>query len=567
MWDVQVSVPLIWKTHCELPLTFLVYRVRRVKCDEEKPFCRRCQQFNVTCDGYSNQFQAFHSPPSPGADGPPLLPRPQAFSPSPIQPLPPPIVFETKEEEKYFSIFKEKSALQASSQVQPEGWRRILLQSCNIPTVLHGVIALGALTMTVATACSLGDALTGYSQLPDAHVHHQVALLHYSKALECMKHNIASGNQDLRTILITSLIILCFEVFHGNFAGANTQVQSAMLVIQEWRASFHGINSPTQGASSLDTNIVEDDLIQIFTRLDTQSFLCDDTTPAEQQKALREQDLKIIESMPTFTTIEMARMYLELILRRYKYAVLFPNVSPNFKLQQRGREQERKHAGFITTTIYKEESLVRLPRVFLMGGPRLEKTDEGLLSNLLHWNENFRLLMSRLKFPHSAATLTLQLYYKTWHILSHAIDMDEMIFDQFTEEFKEILNTSKTVLEMTETSSSIPSFTLSLGVLRPLFLVGLKCRNVYIRREAIEILAAKPRREGLYDSGLCVKCAQWVEALENRYRVAGIVPSWARIGAIAVNFGREDRRGTMFCHQRKRPDDIEGEQMTADVSW
>jgi hypothetical protein len=546
----------------------LVYRLRRVKCDEEKPFCRRCQQFNVTCDGYSNQFQAFHSPPSPGADVPQLLPRPQAFSPSPIQPPPPLIPFETEEEEKYFSIFKEKSALQTSSQIRPEGWRRILLQSCNIPTVLHGVIALGALTMTVATARSLGDALTGYSHFPDAHMHHQVAVLHYSKALECMKHSIASGNQDIRTILITSLIILCFEVFHGNFAGANVQVQSAMSVIQEWRASFHGINSPTRGFSSPDANIVEDDLVQIFARLDTQSFLYDDTTPAEQQKLVRQQDLEIIESMPTFTTIEMARMYLELILRRYKYAVQFPNVSANFKPQQRGREQERRHAGLITATTYKEELPVRLPpRVFLMGGPRLEKTDEGLLSNLLRWNENFRLLMNRLKLPDSAATLTLQLYYKTWHILVHAIDTDEMVFDQFTEEFKDILNTSKTILGMTETSSNVPSFTLSLGVLRPLFLVGLKCRDVYIRREAIELLAAKPRREGLYDSGLCVKSAQWVEALEDRYRVAGIVPSWARIGAIAVNFGMEDRKGTMSCHQRKRPDDIEGEQMAADVTW
>jgi hypothetical protein len=56
----------------------------------------------------------------------------------------------------------------------------------------------------------------------------------------------------------------------------------------------------------------------MFARLETHSFLYDDTTPAEQQKALREQDLEIIESMPTFTTIEMARVYLELILRRYK---------------------------------------------------------------------------------------------------------------------------------------------------------------------------------------------------------------------------------------------------------
>jgi hypothetical protein len=103
-----------------------------------------------------------------------------------------------------------------------------------------------------------------------------------------------------------------------------------------------------------------------------------------------------------------------------------------------------------------------------------------------------------------------------------------------------------TIRHMTESpSNNIPSFTLSPGVLRPLFLVGIKCRDVYLRREAIEMLAAKPRREGLYDSALCVKCAQWVEALEDRYRVAGIVPSWARVGAIAVNFGMEDRRGTM----------------------
>jgi hypothetical protein len=177
------------------------------------------------------------------------------------------------------------------------------------------------------------------------------------------------------------------------------------------------------------------------------------------------------------------------------------------------------------------------PRVFLMRGPRPEKTDESLLPDLLRWNENFWLLMSWLKLPDSVATLTLQIHYNTWHILLHAIDTFEMVFDQFAQEFKEILSKSKTILEMTETPSNNPSFTLSLGVLQPFFLVGLMCRDVYIRREAIEILGAKPRREGLYDSALCVKWAQWVEAAEDRHRVAGTVPSWARIGAIAVNFG------------------------------
>jgi hypothetical protein len=43
----SVAIPVIW-----VILISSYLRVRRVKCDEESPYCLRCRRFGIECDGY-----------------------------------------------------------------------------------------------------------------------------------------------------------------------------------------------------------------------------------------------------------------------------------------------------------------------------------------------------------------------------------------------------------------------------------------------------------------------------------------------------------------------------------
>jgi hypothetical protein len=59
-----------------------------------------------------------------------------------------------------------------------------------------------------------------------------------------------------------------------------------------------------------------------------------------------------------------------------------------------------------------------------------------------------------------------------------------------------------------------PSFCADLGIVPPLFVVGTKCRDPYIRRQAIRLLLNCHRREGMWDSKMTGTLCNWVMHVE-----------------------------------------------------
>jgi len=55
MHDLQVSLDLLFSYAPELRRRC---RARRVKCDEEKPACKRCKDWGTECSGYRNVTKA-----------------------------------------------------------------------------------------------------------------------------------------------------------------------------------------------------------------------------------------------------------------------------------------------------------------------------------------------------------------------------------------------------------------------------------------------------------------------------------------------------------------------------
>ncbi|PVH83397.1 hypothetical protein DL98DRAFT_513281 [Cadophora sp. DSE1049] len=85
------------------------------------------------------------------------------------------------------------------------------------------------------------------------------------------------------------------------------------------------------------------------------------------------------------------------------------------------------------------------------------------------------------------------------------------------------------------------SFTTSLGIVYPLYVVATKCRNRELRREAIRLLLSSPRREGLWDSLLSGQVAQWVMEIEEE-GLAAWDSSRAENAALDLRWIAEDKR-------------------------
>lgn len=95
-------------------------------------------------------------------------------------------------------------------------------------------------------------------------------------------------------------------------------------------------------------------------------------------------------------------------------------------------------------------------------------------------------------------------------------------FLRFTNEFKTIINLSRSLITTAEQDArngiAPLTFSTDLGLIGPLYYVGVKCRIPEIRNEALALLKRCPRKEGMWDSEAAVRLTRefWdLEALHN----------------------------------------------------
>jgi hypothetical protein len=122
------------------------------------------------------------------------------------------------------------------------------------------------------------------------------------------------------------------------------------------------------------------------------------------------------------------------------------------------------------------------------------------------------------------------------------------------------------------------SFALDLGIVPPLFVVATKCRDRKLRREAIRLLMSSPRREGMWDSILCGKVAQWIMEVEEEgmrdfeiWDPVGaneMVKDDRRVMVKEISFDLQRREATLRCGTRgAREGDPDPRGKETFVSW
>lgn len=117
----------------------------------------------------------------------------------------------------------------------------------------------------------------------------------------------------------------------------------------------------------------------------------------------------------------------------------------------------------------------------------------------------------------NAAALVMSLYTKCTLILVVSLMTDsEMVFDSHLDDFRYIVRTC-TLLLSSERNPQLPRnarFSLHVGIVPPLHLTATKCRDPVVRREAVDLLLANPRQEGMWDGILSARIGRWIIACE-----------------------------------------------------
>ncbi|KAJ5731108.1 uncharacterized protein N7483_005616 [Penicillium malachiteum] len=459
-------------------------KIRRVKCDESRPACRRCVSTGRACDGYGIW----------GGGGNPYG-QPQSNRALSVYCTPVPSGSMTVDEQMYFNWFMEKTTKKFAGLFASDFWETLVLQaSAQEPAVRHAVVALSAAHRFDRSDSPWAIPATyGF----DAE---QFTLQQYNKAIHFLRSTTGSTNPyTLRVALITCLVFVTLEFLRGQYKMGSAHLRYGIKLLSNI-SSPHPRSLMSPSILSPAEDFAHNALIDSYSRLTVQSALFGQVP---SNLCIITRDPKENAIPYTFSDVLDARRTLDDLLnrvhclKRYYYDV------------------------------YSEES---------QDEPSMFETQKRILADLSLWRKSFNASLPLLDSGESIsqkfrATL-LSVYHEMATIMaSVCLSDDEMIFDSYTENFIAILkgftdlwnlwaSVSVAVKEVKDIFSTPESdldcheFTVESGFIPPVYFTALKCRIPQIRRQAVRILKAAPHREGVWNGALLAQVLDEVIRIE-----------------------------------------------------
>ena len=309
-------------------------------------------------------------------------------------------------------------------------------------------------------------------------------------------------------VLISCLLFLCLENFQHNSLIAVQHLQSGLNILQDWRQTQR--RSPKPQASESES-IIEEYLAPVFARMDLHvDTLIEDYS---RRTRIRSQNISHGDGVPLppakFFSMRQIRDCVELELR-YHLRLLGLDTSST---SRRMLDDEK------LTELWN-----RITEIF-------EKLD-AMVSAMAFRNTDILRAVAYLKI----------IYYTDKIMLQTSSYHNEKALDTHTEDFRQILFWCQDYVRCgTQDVSPIKfSFQLDLGIVHICFGVASRCRDPFVRRQAIRQLRASRRREGLWDSHMAANIAERIVAIEEQglgeVRTSHDVPESRRIQILRVKY-------------------------------
>ena len=500
----------------------------------------RCARFGRRCGGYESDRPVEEPRPAASPIERTLVPRFVTAGPS--TPL-----FENEQEFSYFRHYCDDAVVSFAGAFELPVWSRVILQASHDQAFIrHAVIAISSLSKSASLELTNGSQCSspGESSCSDSpKVDENFVLQHYNKFLQGSRKALSSGKHGRRMALIVCLIIICVEGLQWHHRSALKHLISGIDLLDEWLSSQ--AKTPTlPGISSPNPDVVEDEIIQQFRMLELESSVLVDPKPQEYHERLRKDGNDTVNEMPEkFTTTQEARQFLELIMRRSHHflGTVVPQ-KPSPSTQQNDPETQSLVASFSTFETF-EGSI-----------QPLQFEQERYTAENRRWNAAFESLYASRAPDHGdyLSTQLLKIRSRVLGILlAGELSTTEMIYDQFLDDFAEILRLAKLFFQHPCSSLLIPegSYSSNAGLIFPLRLIADKSRHHALRREAIALLKSRSWRESTFWSTSTAQISEWLMDVEEEGMEREAIPERARARLLEVELdeGKEVRRVRVMC--------------------
>ncbi|KAI1502117.1 hypothetical protein F5X99DRAFT_418047 [Biscogniauxia marginata] len=182
----------------------LTCKIRKVKCDEVKPYCHRCVSTGRKCDGYA--------PTQPSTSL--QWHRPRSHFPD----------VNSAAEIRHLQFFWEVAAPRLSGPMEPYFWTNLVLQFGSFePAVRHSVIAISSLYERLHRDPAAARLL------PDD----GVVLRHYNAAIQEMK-----SQESVPLVLLVCVLFICIEFLRGNREAAIQHCKHGICLLETVESSY-----------------------------------------------------------------------------------------------------------------------------------------------------------------------------------------------------------------------------------------------------------------------------------------------------------------------------------------
>ncbi|KAK2592388.1 hypothetical protein QQS21_009907 [Conoideocrella luteorostrata] len=431
--------------------------VRRVKCDELKPWCRKCTSTGRKCDGYTQLSSGWTAP----------------FLDQQLQyPVAPSNVVANVWDLQAFHLFRSEVVNAMAGPSDEKFWSVDVLQGAHTyPAIWHACLAFTSVHQTYTDdARQLQSKWLGHRE-------RTFTLRHYNNSLKHLM-SISSRNgpsySDKECLLLACVLYTGFCSLAGNFQEALNHACHGLKLFYEWEF-WDGARA--DAASAQPSVFSADALVALINRLDTQltALLCASERPAWQKK-----NISLSPSVAPFSSIRKARFEFDALMDGLLEVMQFNGFASNSTQPQPQPFPEARYAYHQAFGLWKTR-----------------------------FNQLTQSLQPQPQSRHEECILTLQIRIATVEI---ALEVDfvqrELCWDQFVPRFQHIVDLSTKLLETYQapkTDGVLSYFSFEPAVCEPLYFVASVCRSHSVRREAISLLNRWPRREGIWDAAFAAQ--------------------------------------------------------------
>ena len=490
-----------------------------MKCDEQKPACHRCTSTGRSCDWFNEKTATTTTTVSEPSSRNALVLR-----------HPPSEFTELKSLElRGFEFFCNKTARELPGFFNSRFWESLVLQLSHSETaVLHAAIALGSLHESEEK----NGMLVSRERLIDPR--HSVALRQYNVAIAGLRNRMATSEREQKVIALAAcLLFIHIELLRGRYDPAIAHLQSGLKILREMNTR----SANADIGQDEDDKSIDSMMATAFARLDLQTAHFGLSTPA-MPYAINNAECGVQQlSRNGFENLVHAKARCDTLMGStfHFLAKYRPPSSPQaLETQDAAIEQKRLltlHLGYMDALDRFLDQPDKIPS---------KKNCQGVILLRMHLLTTYTLVSVCLA------------------------ENEEEAFDQYLAEFKKITSLAKEFLSSFSGANlqgpRLPSLSTDWGIIPPLAVTVMKCRDPNTRRNALSILASWPHREGFWDASLVIKLGQQIIDIEESTPPQGGFDQSSHVARMANVFLEvaEDQDHGILTWQRLEPGSAEG---------